>query len=183
MSFYTFSPTGLLTIGFSKPFIRPPIINSGNTRERKLQLEQRYYDIGEVIKFDINSTDLDVDDLIYLGISGYILTDISEQSITVQIYFIQPQIISQNAVNPDTLTLSFNIGSIFIDSADFQRLEENLTISFPLVPQFTLEEFEVIEANAETACEVGKTFSLLTFGICLCLGYGLKHLWNTINVL
>ena len=40
-----------------------------------------------------------------------------------------------------------------------------------------------MKALADSVCSSAKTFSILTFVICLSLGYGMKHLWNTINVL
>ena len=53
----------------------------------------------------------------------------------------------------------------------------------PLIPQYTQDEFEAAKTIADSACNSAKTFSIVTFLICLCLGYGLKYLWGTINVL
>ena len=79
--------------------------------------------------------------------------------------------------------IKFALGHIFIDETDFQRLDQNLTLSMPLIPQYTIDDYEAAQALADAACSGAKTFSILTFVVCLCLGYGLKYLWNTINVL
>ena len=45
------------------------------------------------------------------------------------------------------------------------------------------EEFEALKSAGEKAAKNAQTFSLLTFVICLLLGYGLKYIWNIINIL
>ena len=47
---YSISPAGLLTIGFSKPIIIPPIHSN-----KRLLKEQSYFDIDEVIQFQVKS--------------------------------------------------------------------------------------------------------------------------------
>ena len=53
----------------------------------------------------------------------------------------------------------------------------------PIIPQYSIQEFEAKAAIAETACNGAKTFSWVTFIITMCLGYGVKYLWKSINVL
>ena len=113
---YSVSPTGLLFIKLSKPFIKPPLILH---EERMLASDQRYYDINEIIKLEVKSTEIDLDDLERLGITSYNLTNISDQSIEVQIHFIETEIISQDRVNPEILDVRFILGHIFVDKEDF----------------------------------------------------------------
>ena len=47
----------------------------------------------------------------------------------------------------------------------------------------TEAELEAIHAVGNSAAQGAQAFSLLSFVICLVLGYGLKYLWNIINVL
>ena len=84
---------------------------------------------------------------------------------------------------PDLLEIELKLGDIFIDAEDFQRLEKNLVIDLPLPKQMSLDDYETIEEIGQTAEKNTQAFSLLTFTVCLVLGYGLKYIWNIINVL
>ena len=44
-------------------------------------------------------------------------------------------------------------------------------------------ELEAIQAVGNTAAQGAQAFSLLSFLVCLVLGYGLKYLWNIVNIL
>ena len=94
-----------------------------------------------------------------------------------------PDKISENLVDPDQLIIRFKLPKIFIDEVDFQRLDETLEVSIPLPQQVSLAEFEAIKASGQSAATSAQAFSLLSFLVCLVLGYGLKYLWNIINVL
>ena len=47
----------------------------------------------------------------------------------------------------------------------------------------SLLEYAEVQTAAKTAKQSARAFSLLSFIICLVLGYGLKYIWNIINVL
>ena len=47
----------------------------------------------------------------------------------------------------------------------------------------SLDDYETIEEIGEQAEKNTQAFSILTFAVCLLLGYGLKYIWNIINVL
>ena len=47
----------------------------------------------------------------------------------------------------------------------------------------SLSEYADVQAAAKTAKQSARAFSLISFIICLVLGYGLKYIWNIINVL
>ena len=111
------------------------------------------------------------------------LIELTERYLRIQINFAKPEAISQNILAPDLLEIELKLGDIFIDSEDFQRLEKNLILDLPLPKQMSLDDYETIEAIGETAEKNTQTFSLVTFIVCLCLGYGLKYIWNIINIL
>ena len=46
-----------------------------------------------------------------------------------------------------------------------------------------IEEYQFAEAMGETTAKSTQAISLLSFIVCLVLGYGLKYIWNVINVL
>ena len=47
----------------------------------------------------------------------------------------------------------------------------------------SLSDFETVENIGEVAEKNTQAFSIITFAVCLFLGYGLKYIWNIINVL
>ena len=47
----------------------------------------------------------------------------------------------------------------------------------------SLSDFEQAEKLGESAEKNTQAFSIVTFAVCLLLGYGLKYIWNIINVL
>ena len=46
-----------------------------------------------------------------------------------------------------------------------------------------IKEYQMAEAMGDTTKNSAQTISLMSFIACLCLGYGLKYIWNIINVL
>ena len=80
---------------------------------------QHYYNISDVLEFSCRSTELDIDDLEDLIVKRYSLADITETSISIQIHFKRPEIISLNLANLDTITIKFVMGQIFIDKQHF----------------------------------------------------------------
>ena len=46
-----------------------------------------------------------------------------------------------------------------------------------------MSDFEQVEKLGESAEKNTQAFSIVTFAVCLFLGYGLKYIWNIINVL
>ena len=68
------------------------------------------------MEIEVSSKELDGDELEDLLITGYNLADLSDQSLAVQIHFKEPSIVSQNLVEPDTLTVRFLLSQLLINS-------------------------------------------------------------------
>ena len=101
----------------------------------------------------------------------------------IQVNFKTPEYVSQDIVVPDTLKINFKMSKIFIDAEDFQRLGEDLNLEFQIPKQVPAAEYEIANALAEVAESSTSTFSLVTLLVCFALGYGLKFLWNSVNII
>ena len=84
---------------------------------------------------------------------------------------------------PDSLEITFKTASWFIDKIDYEELKENTSISINLPPQMTLaEQAALIEFKKEVDNPM-TIFSYVQLGGNVFLAYGLKYLWNMVNLL
>ena len=96
-----------------------------------------------------------------------------------------PTQVSQDINEPDKLSVRFKVSDIFMDQEDFTTLEldDQMEISFPIPPQVPVEQY-AISARVEAVTESSAgTLSILTIGLSLCLGYGLKFVWKSVNTI
>ena len=81
-----------------------------------------------------------------------------------------PDEITENLLDPDQLFIRFKLGKAFIDEEDFMRLEEEFKLKVTLPQQFSLTDYAELESSAERVATATKTFSIMSFLICLALG-------------
>ena len=93
-----------------------------------------------------------------------------------------PEKISTTISEPDDLIIKFVESAIFVDKADFSVLSENLTLTAKLPPQ--MSEDEMLELS-DLSTSVKSAMASITIGILIlqvCLHFGLKYLWNIMNL-
>ena len=177
----TINETGFLHLVFNKPIIRPPL--KAVWKGERLLSQYRQFNISEVIDLSVYSDNSGNSSSLESLISDYELLEMSQLSLKIQIYFKIPDEITENLLDPDQLFIRFKLGKAFIDEEDFMRLEEEFKLKVTLPQQFSLTDYAELESSAERVATATKTFSIMSFLICLALGQGLKYIWNIVNVL
>ena len=174
------SPTGNMTITFNKPIMMPPI-KVKDTYAQKRQL-QRMFEIEEVLAIHVESDFYDSRSS-EIEIEGYELTRLTELAMDVQVNFTQPSMISQSASEPDGLIVKFIKPAVFMDVEEATQLDVDLKVEYPIQPQMSESEFKKLKETAKTVSDSVATFSWGLVALQVVLAFGLKHLWNIMNLL
>ncbi len=82
------------------------------------------------------------------------------------------------------LSLKFKKPKIFMDKIDFTQLEEDDTnLESDIQPQLSEDEIKVLQSIADN---IGTTLNSVSIGLIvlqLFLAFGLKYIWNIMNLL
>ena len=52
---------------------------------------------------------------------------------------------------PDELQISCKLCKVFIDNQDFQRIDDDMLLKFPIPPQVTADEYEAAQSLAKAS--------------------------------
>ena len=83
---------------------------------------------------------------------------------------------------PDIVEVTFKKSDIFIDAETFEPMKPDFVMKVRLPPQVTLEEAAELEAMNESVDGPMQYLSMLQTCGNLALAYGLKYLWNMVNL-
>ena len=85
-----------------------------------------------------------------MSIQNITLIELYEQAIEVFIKFQYPENISKDITEPDVLRLKVKMGNIFINSEDFNRIEDDVILDLNMIQQMSVQDYEEAQSIAET---------------------------------
>ena len=75
-----------------------------------------------------------------MRVKGYNLTRLTDTAMDVQIEFEYPNALATSQSDPDSLKIGFKNAAFFIDREQGMKLEGNLRLEIPVVPQKSEDE-------------------------------------------
>ena len=84
--------------------------------------------------------------------------------------------------NPDELIVTIREGFLFTESIDFTSLKANTTLRGPIPPQLTESAMIKLEEIGSTVAAATTTITIGVIIAQACLYFGLKYLWNIMNL-
>lgn len=170
----------MLQIYFNKPVFTP----SKYFNLTRSRLEQPDFDdqIMEVLALAVVSSYYD-DDSPEVAISNYTLVEFTESGFYVQLDFYDYQKITTSLTEQDVLEVDFTFSSLFTDKIDFSGLANGTVVNVRLPPQITMDEWlDLVELKEKVEGPM-TIFSIIQLSSNIVLAYGLKYLWNMVNIL
>ena len=104
------------------------------------------------------------DDDLNRGISEYSLSDVTDDSLLIDVIFDEKIDISADLQDPDSLIIKFYLPGMITDPETLEGFDGSVgsqALSLTLIPQMTVDELEEREAMAETAKNVGGSLTLV----------------------
>ena len=118
-----------------------------------------------------------------LAIANYTIENYKEFQLMLQVNFENPNFISGSILEPDDLQVVFLKEMLFIDQINKKTVDPKLPIYKELPAQLTqLQAFEAAKLSESSK----KTMGVISGGniaLNIVLSYGLKYLWNMVNLL
>ena len=100
----------------------------------------------------------------------------------MQLTFQYPDYITLSLVDPDLLHVKVNQPELFIDKKSFARMEEDYEFSIRIPPQMSEEKAALLAAVSDTVSDPVNFVAIATTVGQLAMAYGLKQLWNMVNL-
>ena len=101
----------------------------------------------------------------------------------LQVNFENPNDITKNAGSPDTISVTVKKNALFIDKNDVLLIPLEHVATRDLPGQLTeLQDLERVDLEQQLNATM-QTFSWFNLGVNLVFAYGIKYLWNAINLL
>lgn len=101
----------------------------------------------------------------------------------IQIYFASPNDITNDAGSPDEIFVTVKSNDFFIDYKDHLLIPLDYQVSEDLPSQLTVEQEQERVVLEETLDKSMQAVSWVNLAVNLVFAYGIKYLWNAINLL
>jgi len=118
-----------------------------------------------------------------IAISGFKLSAFNETGFSVDIEFANPAFITQSLTEQDTLEITFKAANLFSDKIDYEKLDPGTSLQVKLPSIMSQGEFAALVELKEQVEGPMSIFSTIQLVGNVFLAYGLKYLWNMVNLL